>query len=440
MKKLFAILLMTLSISILTGCTNPIIEETPVIEQVKADLIIDDELGEVTLPTLVDGVIITWQSSKPNLITSNGEIIKPAIDIETSLTATLTYEDRTMTKIFTVLIYGDVSQEYSVDYNKIQDAIDSISFDDFELIEDINLILLIDGIDVVWTSNDETYISTSGVVTRPVANAGDAEVTLTATLTYNEIILEKDFIFTVIDLTQTVVYIGYYSGASDLIGEALKLFLHELIDDHTVLSYTTLWTALALSDEDPNNPNNVILLYTGRSQLKTEIQSGNNNQDYWNREHVWPKAHGSFDTNDTEGTDMHHIRPTDVSVNAERGSLDFDYGGSTVFDGSTATLNLKDGDSFEPRDAVKGDVARMIFYMAVRYEGENGELDFELNDSTNTQGTPFMGNLQILLEWHLNDPVDAFEMNRNDVIFSYQGNRNPFIDHPEFAELIWGTN
>lgn len=439
MKKLITIILMSLSLFILTGCEKPVIEETPIIEQVKADLALDEELGEVTLPTLIDGVTITWQSSKPNLITSEGVIIKPAIDITTSLTATLTYEDRVMTKIFSVLILGDATPQYAADHEKITDAIDSISFDGFELIDDISLILEVDGITVTWTSSDEAHLSSVGLVTRPIADAGNAEVTLTATLTYNDITLNEQFVFTIIDLTQTVVYVGYYSGADDLMGEVLKAFLHELIDDHTVLSYTALWTALAVSDEDPDNSNNVILLYTGRSQLKTEIQSGNNNQDYWNREHVWPKAHGSFDTGDTEGTDMHQIRPTDVSVNAARGSLDFDYGGSVVYDGSVATLNLRDGNSFEPRDEVKGDVARMIFYMAVRYEGENGELDLELNDLVNTQGTPFMGNIHILLEWHLNDLPDAFELNRNDVIFSYQGNRNPFIDHPEFAEYIWGT-
>lgn len=298
----------------------------------------------------------------------------------------------------------------------------------------------INGVTIEWNSSKGNTLTTDYVFIQVLE---DVTITLVAILSYEEDVTVKEFSVVILNNFVDVVvdtYEPYYSGAETLTGEVLKDFLHELIDDHDELSYTQLWDALRYTDEDPNNKDNVILIYTGRSQSKEEIQSGNNYQDYWNREHVWPKYHGSFDTGDTEGTDLHHIRPSDVSVNGERGSLDFDYGGSVVNDGGVPTLNLKDGDSFEPRDEVKGDVARMIFYMAVRYEGENGELDLELNDLTYTQGTPFMGNLQILLEWSLNDPVDEFELHRNDVIEGYQGNRNPFIDHPEFAFYIWANN
>ncbi len=437
MKKKFITLLLLLSFSLilLVGCQNSTEDNIPIIVTVQSEFTINDQLSEGTLQTEINGVNISWQSSKPGLITTDGIIIKPQIDTTTSLTAIFTYEDKVMTKVFDVVILGNIS----VDYNIAQTMIDSIYFDEYQLIDDISLLPISEnGFITTWESSNEEVISSSGIVTRPPENSGNAIVTITLTLSYNDITIKKDFIFTVFDLSQTVVYLGYYSGADNLMGEELKTFLHELIDDHNVLSYAALWDALAESDEDPNNPNNVILLYTGRSQLKSEIQSGNNNQDYWNREHVWPKAHGAFDTTDIEGTDMHHIRPTDVSVNAERGSLDFDYGGTVVYDGDIATLNLKDYNSFEPRDEVKGDIARMIFYMAVRYEGDNDELDLELTDLVTTTNTPFMGNLHILLEWNSNDPVDDFEMHRNDVIFTYQGNRNPFIDHPEFAQYIWG--
>ena len=89
------------------------------------------------------------------------------------------------------------------------------------------------------------------------------------------------------------------------------------------------------------------------------------------------------------------------------------------------------------RTRVKGDVARMLMYMDVRYEGENGERDLELADKVNTYPNPTHGKKSVLLQWHKLDPVDAFEMNRNNVIQSIQGNRNPFIDHPEWADLIW---
>lgn len=224
----------------------------------------------------------------------------------------------------------------------------------------------------------------------------------------------------------------YYQSAIGKTGEALKTELHNIIDDHRELSYDNVWEALRNTDEDPNNPNNVILLYTGRSQ--SELTNGGNVND-WNREHVWAKSHGDFGTSAGPGTDIHHLRPTDVSVNSSRGNLDFDNGGSQH---SEALGNYYDSDSWEPRDAVKGDVARMLFYMAVRYEGDSGEVDLELNNNVNNGSAPLHGKMSVLLEWHRQDPVDARERRRNDIIYKdYQYNRNPFIDHPEWADAIW---
>ncbi len=224
---------------------------------------------------------------------------------------------------------------------------------------------------------------------------------------------------------------GYYENAVGLSGSALKQALHNIIDDHTELSYDEVWGALRHTDEDPNNPNNVILLYSGESI--SEYDNGGD-VDEWNREHVWAKSHGDFGTSMGPGTDIHHLRPTDVTVNSARGNLDFDNGGSAF---SEAPDTYYDADSWEPRDEVKGDVARMIFYMAVRYEGDSGELDLEVADYVGTSG-PSIGKLSTLKQWHESDPVSAFEQNRNDIIFSdYQGNRNPFIDHPEYVEQIW---
>ena len=93
--------------------------------------------------------------------------------------------------------------------------------------------------------------------------------------------------------------------------------------------------------------------------------------------------------------------------------------------------NTTTADSYAPRDEVKGDVARILFYMTVRYSNLN------LVNST-SPAVYQMAMLNRLLQWHLEDPVDSFEMYRNDVIYSYQNNRNPFIDHPEFVEKLWG--
>jgi endonuclease I len=224
----------------------------------------------------------------------------------------------------------------------------------------------------------------------------------------------------------------YYRNATGKSGAALKSALHQIVSTNTKVTYDQVWDALKVTDQDPNNSANVILLYSGRSQSK----SGNGgNPNDWNREHVWAKSHGDFGTATGPGTDLHHLRPEDVSVNADRGNKDFDMGGSPV---SEAPGSYTDADSFEPRNAVKGDVARMIFYMSIRYDGGDGFADLEVNNSVNNGAKPNIGRLSVLLQWNAQDPPDAFEKRRNQVIFdSYQHNRNPFIDHPEWVASIW---
>ncbi|MFI5710362.1 endonuclease [Kribbella sp. NPDC051620] len=224
----------------------------------------------------------------------------------------------------------------------------------------------------------------------------------------------------------------YYAAASGKTGAALKSALHTIISSQTKLTYEQVWNALKDTDQDPANPNNVILLYSGRSQAKSTNGGGVND---WNREHVWAKSHGDFGTATGPGTDVHHLRPEDVSVNSARGNLDFDNGGSAVTECPGCTA---DGDSFAPRAAVRGDVARMIFYMAVRYEGGDGWPNLEPNNSVNNGTAPYIGKLTVLKAWSAADPPDAFEKRRNQVIFdTWQHNRNPFIDHPEWVSSIW---
>ncbi|MFF7112900.1 endonuclease I family protein [Streptomyces albogriseolus] len=225
---------------------------------------------------------------------------------------------------------------------------------------------------------------------------------------------------------------AYYDAAAGKTGTALKSALHTIISDQTKLSYSAVWEALKVTDQDPNNSNNVILLYSGLSRSKS--LNGGDVGD-WNREHVWAKSHGDFGTSTGPGTDLHHLRPEDVQVNSIRGNKDFDNGGGSF---TNSGGSLTDSNSFEPRDAVKGDVARMILYMAVRYEGTDGWPDLEPNDSVTNGTNPYHGRLSVLKQWHQEDPPSTFERNRNDVIHdSYQHNRNPFIDHPEWVESIW---
>jgi endonuclease I len=223
----------------------------------------------------------------------------------------------------------------------------------------------------------------------------------------------------------------YYAPAVGKSGTALRTALHDIIDGHTKLSYDAVWTALKDTDQDPNNTANVIELYTGRSISKSSNGGSTGN---WNREHVWAQSRGGFTTSAGPGTDLHHIRPEDVTVNSVRGNKDFDNGGTAV---SGCTDCWTDSNSFEPRDAVKGDVARMLLYMAIRYEGGDGFNNLEMSSTVGTSST-LIGDLETLLAWNAADPVNTFEMRRNDRIHAqWQGNRNPFIDHPEWAAAIW---
>jgi hypothetical protein len=157
---------------------------------------------------------------------------------------------------------------------------------------------------------------------------------------------------------------------------------------------------------------------------------------------VWPKSHGFPDQDDIAYTDVHNLKPCDRSVNSSRGTKDFDNGGSQH---AEATECFNDSDSWEPGDSVKGDIARIVFYMVVRYDPgydhNNDAFDLELVDYTTPNNTdPILGKLSSLLQWHTDDPVDDYEINRNSVIYSYQENRNPFIDHPNLVNFIWGDN
>ncbi len=239
--------------------------------------------------------------------------------------------------------------------------------------------------------------------------------------------------------TQTVSN-GYYTGISGY-GAALKSSLHTLLrTTHTTrYSYDALWTQLPYTDEDPDNTSNVIELYTGWSVPKTNY-GGDITE--WNREHTWSKSHGDFGETAPAGTDLHHLRPCDVTVNSAKGNKDFDNGGTLYTDASPytgyagATGCYTSTYTWEPRPEDKGDVARMIMYMAVRYEGTDTSYDLEIVDATNTSGA-YYGKLSTLLQWHTSDPPDTREMQRNNRIQERQGNRNPFIDEPQYAQYIW---
>ncbi|MBU2886053.1 endonuclease [Gilvimarinus agarilyticus] len=230
----------------------------------------------------------------------------------------------------------------------------------------------------------------------------------------------------------------YYTGTDGLTGEELKLQLHQIIRGHTVKTYADFRdTILPDLDEDPDNSDNIILFYKNNSIPKSNFAS-NNQPDFWNREHTWPKSHGFPDEADTAYTDVHNLRPSDATVNTSKSNKDFSNVEHTDENAEgEAPDTYTDSDFWEPRDEIKGDVARILFYMATRYESD--VLDLELVDRASGSSDPELGVLYTLIRWHEADPVDTYEQERHEGAYGYQENRNPFVDHPEWVAAIFGS-
>ena len=234
---------------------------------------------------------------------------------------------------------------------------------------------------------------------------------------------------------------SYYSSVDfTLEGNALKAELSELIiNTHTnfipyTSSNTDTWDVIHQSDADVSAQGNVVLFYgyddTDAATINDRTrpiadQSSVYCIGYWNREHVFAKslANPSLVTGQPgSGTDVHNLRAADCQMNSRRNNNYFRDGSGVSF---------LDGD-FYPGDEFKGDVARIIMYMYLRYPSQCEPINIGIGDRTYAPDMP-----NIFLEWNQEDPVSVFETNRNNVIASYQGNRNPFIDNPYLATLVW---
>ncbi len=235
---------------------------------------------------------------------------------------------------------------------------------------------------------------------------------------------------------------GYYYDAEGKTGEELKQALNSIIEGHIKKSYGDARYILDEADVDPDSSSNVLVIYSNHS-VSGEWDSGVT----WNREHVWAKSRGIGSvSNSTKGagSDLHNLRACIPAVNSARNnrwfancSEPYQYNGI-----NTGSYTSSTNWFWKPRDEDKGDVARIIFYMATRYEGDGGEPDLEVIDyipADNYTTEPLHALLADLLEWHNADPVSDFEQHRNNVIYGYQNNRNPFIDHPEYVGEIWET-
>lgn len=267
---------------------------------------------------------------------------------------------------------------------------------------------------------------------------------------------------------------GYYAHVNTSSASQLRCSLHETIKNHTAYPYsggtTNTWSILEIADEDPNAAGRILDVYRNRSYLKGSERAGTGTGLTYNREHTWPNSLGFGTATGDKGlpyspyTDTHMLYLSDATWNADRGNKPYADctlasgcgeriteanngfgGGSGVYPGNSNWVKGPDGNSgsFQVWGHRKGDVARAVLYMAIRYEGgvdQNGqsEPDLEVTDDRSkiviTSASPaYMGLMSTLLAWHQADPPDAGERERNEVIYSFQGNRNPFIDHPEWA-------
>lgn len=248
---------------------------------------------------------------------------------------------------------------------------------------------------------------------------------------------------------------GYYNSANGLSGAALKTELSSIISNgHIDKGYSGLWTAYKTTDIDKDYENDGTILdiysekpagadsynYTpGTNQCGTYSSEGN----CYNREHIVPQS--LFNQASPMVADIHFIRATDGKVNGMRSNYPFGKVGSASFtsqNGSKLGTSASSGYSgtvFEPIDEFKGDVARMIFYFVTRYQSKLSTFS-----SGNMLGSSTFPGLQtwelnVLLAWHNQDPVSQAEIKRNNASYTFQGNRNPFIDNPNYVNLIWGS-
>lgn len=252
---------------------------------------------------------------------------------------------------------------------------------------------------------------------------------------------------------------GYYDGTAGLTGATLKTKLKQIITNgHVDNGYGGLWGAYQTTDRDNiaqsgyENDNTILDIYSenpnGTDPYTYNYPTGqcgnySGEGDCYNREHIVPQS--LFNEAPPMVSDIHFIRPTDGKVNGIRSNYPFGKVGTASYtsqNGSKLGNSVSPGYSgtvFEPIDAFKGDVARMILYFVTRYESQLSGF----TTGNMLGGSAFPGlqtwELNQLLAWHAADPVSATEIKRNDKSYTYQGNRNPYIDHPEYVNQIWGT-
>ena len=233
---------------------------------------------------------------------------------------------------------------------------------------------------------------------------------------------------------------GYYDAANGKTGDELKVALHDIIKGHHVVSYEGLLNAFAYTDCKPNGK--IWDIYSNYEySLSGNCGEYEQEGDCWNREHTWPQSW--FNEQTKPRCDLFHVYPTDGYVNGQRSNYPYGEVGNYIYisgNGSklgTCVTSGYTGRVFEPIDEYKGDIARSYFYMSVRYYSEDS--NWGTSGMTNkSEILPWA--MTMLLRWSDEDPVSDKEIARNNAVYGYQNNRNPFIDHPEYARMIWDPN
>ncbi|MCP4132722.1 MAG: hypothetical protein GY754_17285 [bacterium] len=222
-----------------------------------------------------------------------------------------------------------------------------------------------------------------------------------------------------------------YSDVENLYGSALISGLYAKVKSHTNLGYDTARLHMFTSIDPVNGK--VYCVYSGRS-MPTPSGSYEAYSSYsFNTEHSWPR--GQFNKSEPANSDLHHLFPTDVTANGRRDSWDFGITANPSYTFGDSELGPDSGGStvFEVQADKRGDIARAHFYMAVRYSSGSLTID---DNSSSSDGRINSSEEALLRQWHLSDPVDSIERARNDSIEAVQGNRNPFVDRPEFIDQI----
>lgn len=230
------------------------------------------------------------------------------------------------------------------------------------------------------------------------------------------------------DIVEEINLSDYYQDAFSRVGLDLKRSLARITRrDHRIITYREAYRYTADIHKDLQDSSKLRVFYDYKL-VPVSNESIENSAIQWNRELIWPKTYGISDSQ-TALADLFNIVPADPSQNSERTNKAFT---DVATEGKFLINVSQHGD-------IRGDLARILFYMAVRYEGIGNEPNLELTDESLVVEEPYFGSLSLLLRWHNEDGVSLSEKERNENIYRIQGNRNPFVDNPEFVQDIWGN-